>query len=287
MNESGMDEPCTDEPFTDELRTALELATESELQDLTEILFRKKFNPLDYLHTPDPIAIQSQDRTAWIDALEERFRFLAADGYTVLKGKTHQVSYRQVLIRVGDHLKLRLSPRLSTTDLEAEIFLSLLQRLWKRLPAKQKTILSNQVEQSLAQAALLQSLGPELRRDPLRLLMEGGTALAVNALLRPMLIQLVTRQFMTHWVASQVALPLQLQGQAALQMARQGMALNAARFGLARGAVACLGSALWIWFVADLGWRTIATNYGRVIPTIFALAQIRLIRSESYMPFPA
>jgi hypothetical protein len=63
----------------DELRTALELATEEELQDLTAILFGRKFNPLDYVHTPEPIEVQSQDREAWIDTLEERFRFLAAD----------------------------------------------------------------------------------------------------------------------------------------------------------------------------------------------------------------
>ena len=39
-----------------------------------------------------------------------------------------------------------------------------------------------------------------------------------------------------------------------------------------------LGPALWSWFLADLGWRAIATNYGRVIPVVFTLAQIRLTR---------
>jgi uncharacterized protein YaaW (UPF0174 family) len=43
-----------------------------------------------------------------------------------------------------------------------------------------------------------------------------------------------------------------------------------------------LGSALWVSFAPDLGWRTIATNYGRVIPMIFTLAQIRLIRTEQW-----
>lgn len=38
-----------------ELRAALELATEEELQDLTEILFRRRLNPLDYLTTPIPL----------------------------------------------------------------------------------------------------------------------------------------------------------------------------------------------------------------------------------------
>ncbi len=267
----------------DELRTALELATEEELQDLTEILFRKKFNPLDYLRTPHPLTVQSQNRQDWLDSLEQRFRFLAADGYTVLKGKTRQVSYRQILLRVGRYLKLRLSPSLSTTDLEAEIFLSLLQRMWRKLPSRQKQALSQRVQQSFAQVDE-QAWGADLQHDPLRLILEGGAALTVNALVRPMLVQMVTRQFIAHFTASQFAkdalVNLPLQGQAALQLARDGMALNTARFGLARSAVAFLGSALWVWFVADLGWRSIATNYGRIIPTIFALAQIRLTRTD-------
>jgi hypothetical protein len=66
----------------DELRTALELATEDELQDLTEILFRRKFNPLDYLQGLDPLHVQNRDRIQWLNTLEDRFRFLAADGFT-------------------------------------------------------------------------------------------------------------------------------------------------------------------------------------------------------------
>jgi uncharacterized protein YaaW (UPF0174 family) len=34
--------------------------------------------------------------------------------------------------------------------------------------------------------------------------------------------------------------------------------------------------------LADIGWKAIATNYTRVIPVIFALAQIRLTRSEAW-----
>jgi uncharacterized protein YaaW (UPF0174 family) len=41
-----------------------------------------------------------------------------------------------------------------------------------------------------------------------------------------------------------------------------------------------LGPVIWGYFVADLGWKAIATNYGRVIPIIFTVAQIRLIRGE-------
>ena len=53
----------------DELRTALELATEDELQQLTELLFSRRFNPLDYVNTPQPIDVHSRDRHAWLDSL--------------------------------------------------------------------------------------------------------------------------------------------------------------------------------------------------------------------------
>jgi hypothetical protein len=82
----------------DELRTALELATEEELQELTLFLFSRRFNPLDYLYLPEPLSVQSRDRESWLDALEQRFRFLAADGITVLRGKTSQVTYRQAVL---------------------------------------------------------------------------------------------------------------------------------------------------------------------------------------------
>jgi uncharacterized protein YaaW (UPF0174 family) len=60
------------------------------------------------------------------------------------------------------------------------------------------------------------------------------------------------------------------------------MALTAARYGLVRGVFACVGPALWTWFLADLGWRAISVNYARIIPTIFALAQIRLTRMDCF-----
>ncbi|BDI18522.1 hypothetical protein ANSO36C_43240 [Nostoc cf. commune SO-36] len=69
-----------------------------------------------------------------------------------------------------------------------------------------------------------------------------------------------------------------------MQMAQRGMTVNAARYGAARTMFAVIGPMMWTWFIADLGWRAIATNYGRIIPTIFALAQIRLTREECWEP---
>lgn len=269
----------------DELRAALELATEPELNDLTEILFCRKFNPLDYLQGSDPAMVQSQEYPDLLDALEDRFRFLAADGMTVIKGQTAQVSYRQVLIRVCRYLKLPYPAALSTTDLEAEIFLHLLHRAWQQLPSPEQQVLMGRINESMQESRLSPAVVASLQ-DPLRLLLEGGSALAVSSLLRPMLLQQIARQFAAHFAAHQAAMNTMVQGGkvVSLQAARRGMATSAARYGVARGMFAVLGSALWVWFFADLGWRAIATNYGRIIPTVFALAQIRLTHSEAWNP---
>ncbi len=269
----------------DELRTALELATEEELQDLTEILFCRRLNPLDYFHAPGPVAVQSQNRQTWLDALECRFRFLGADGITVLKGEARQVTYRQVLLQVCRHLKLPCSPSLSTTDLEAEIFLNLLHRAWKQLSVSEQKALNRQVKQSLVQSTLASYPTLTIPQDPLRLLLEGGSALAVSSVLRPILLKQVAHQFTVHLATYQIAQQAaRCSGAAALQLqaAQRGMALSAVQYGTLRGIFAFLGPALWIWFFGDLGWRAIATNYGRVIPTVFALAQIRLTHTECF-----
>jgi len=276
----------------DELRAALELATEEELQQLTEILFRRKFNPLDYMQTPDPIEIQSQDHEAWLDAIEERFRFLAADGVTVLRGRTSEVTYRQVLIQVCRYLKISYSNKLSTTDLEAEIFLNLMGRAWKRLPASEQEALTVRVQRSLAKSQLSQPLPAHLQHDPINLLLKGGSALAVSSILKPILLQQIARQFALHFATYQVAketvvggtvaAAAQFQHYVALQTAKRGMAMSAARYGAVRSIFALVGPMLWTWFLADLGWRAIATNYGRIIPIIIALAQIRLTRADSW-----
>ena len=276
----------------DDLRAVLELASEEELQQLTQILFRRKFNPIDYVHTPEPIDIQSRDRLSWLDAIEQRFRYLAADGVTVLRGSTEQVTYRQVLIKVCRYLKIPYSNALATTDLEAEVFLNLIGRTWKRLPSLQRQKLTVRVQQSLSTE--LAQLPLAMQRDPLALLVKGGSAIALSSIIQPMLLKQLAQQFALHFASYQVAkeaaisggaaAATQFQSHLALQTARRGMSVCAARYGAAQGAFALIGPLLWTWFLADLGWRAISTNYGRIIPAIFALAQIRLTRTECWEP---
>jgi len=277
----------------DELRSALELATEDELRHLTQLLFCRRLNPLDYWQTPDPLHVQSLDRDRWLASLEQRFRFLAADGLTVLQQKTDRVGYRQVLLRVCQYLKIPYSESLTTTDLEAEIFLHLMQQAWQHLSPSEQDRLRCRVQSALAEMKPGQPLPASLQHDPIGLLLKGGSVLAVTSVIRPLLLRQIARQMALHVATYQVAKQTlmkggatavtQLHSQFMLQTAKQGMALAATRQVLLRSVFAWLGPVLWAWFLSDLGWRTIATNYGRIIPAIFALAQIRLLRSEDLL----
>lgn len=271
----------------DELTAALELATEEELQQLTRLLFGRGINPLDYFQTPLPIDIQSRDRDAWLDSLDQRFRYLAADGMTVLRGNTQKVTYRQALIKVCGYLKIPYSQKLSTTDIETEVFLHVLGRTWKRLPRAEQDLLTKSIQNSFAEYNFPQPLPISIQNNPLSLLFKGSTALAVSSVLKPILLKQLASQFAIHFAKYQVAktalvrggatAATQFQSHVAMQMANRGMAISAARYGAVRTALGFLGPMLWTWFLADLGWRAIATNYGRVIPAVFVLGQIRLL----------
>jgi uncharacterized protein YaaW (UPF0174 family) len=273
----------------DELRTALELATEEELQQITNILFCRRFNPLDYLRAPDAIAVQSQDWDSWLDSVEDRFRYLAADGVTVLKGQTEKVSYRQILVRVCHFLKVPYSQKMPTTEIEAEISLHLVNKAWKRLPPSEQKSLSTQIQKALADSHTPQPLPVHLQHNPLDIVLKGSSVIAINSILKPILLKHIAGQFALHFVRYQGAKTAVVQGgaivnQIALQTAKQGMTRAAARYGAVRTVLSLVGPALWGWFIADLGWKAIATDYGRIIPTIFALAQIRLTREDCWQP---
>ncbi|MEM6426989.1 MAG: hypothetical protein AAF651_08950 [Cyanobacteria bacterium P01_C01_bin.73] len=275
----------------DELRTALELATDEELQAVADILFQPKFNPLDYFYTPHPIQVKSLSRHCQIESIEARFRFLAADGFTVLRRRSDRFSYRDTLLQLCNQFKVPYKTEMATDDLEAEVFLHLLEQAWKRLPKAEKTVLQHHVQAAIAAAPQFQQLPTALQQNPMQLLLKGSSALTLSAVVRPWLLTQISRQFALHVVRYQMAQQTlrsgataagHLQQRVALQMASRGMALNAARYGVVRGAFAVLGPALWAWFFTDLGWRAIATNHGRVVPVVFTLAQIRLTRSEPH-----
>ncbi|MGI0479964.1 YaaW family protein [Geminocystis sp. CENA526] len=282
--------------MVDELRSVLELATEDELQQVTKILFSRRLNPLDYLKTPEPLDVQSYDWHTWLDMVEKRFRFLAADGITVLRGQTQEVGYRDVLIQVCRYLKIAYSQQMSTIEIESEIFLNLLQQAWRKLPSEEQKSLKHKVIKSLADSTIPEALPLNLQHDPLKILLQGGSLVAVSSIVKPWLLQKIAQQFALHFATYQVAktsiikggiaTATQLQNHFALQMAKRGMVMSTARYTAVRGIFAFLGPVLWGCFLADLGWRSIATNYTRIIPVIFTLAQIRLTRGYEWQEIP-
>lgn len=281
-----------EEKALDELRSALELATEDELTQLTQILFCRKFNPLDYLQTPLPMEVQSQDRLLWESSLEERFRYLAADGLTVLRGKAKQFSYRDTLIRVCQFLKVPYAQQMTTLDIETDIFLHLVSQAWQRLPKAEQNNLTQKIQQSLINSPLPEPLPVQIQHNPVNVILKGGGAIAVSSVLKPLLLKRILQQVTLHLAQYQVAKSMlvkgglnaatQIQNQLALQTAKQGVVMSTARYGAVRTIFSVLGPALWGIFLADLGWRAIATNYGRIIPVIFTLAQIRLTRETCW-----
>ncbi|XLQ12292.1 MAG: hypothetical protein KPI85_04245 [cyanobacterium endosymbiont of Epithemia adnata isolate EadnSB Bon19] len=272
----------------DELRAVLELATEEDLRHLTQILFCRKFNPLDYLQTPDPIEVESQNWGSWIDAVEKRFRYLGADGITVLRKKSNQVSYRQILIRVCQYLKISYSNQMPTTDIEADIFLYLVSQAWKKLPLCEQKTLMQGIELSLANSNRGETHPANFQNNHLSLLLKGSSVITINSFVKPWLLKHIAQQFVLHFARYQVAKQAVVGGgtvaanQIVLNTARLRMVTTAASYGTFRGVFAFVGPMLWGWLLADLGWRAIATNYGRIIPVIFALAQIRLTRTECW-----
>ena len=278
----------------DELRTALELATEEELQQITQVLFCRRFNPLDYWQTPEPIDVQSQDWQTWLDSLEKRFRYLAADGMTVLKGRTQEISYRDIVIQVCRYLKIPYSQQMSTTDIEAEIFLHLVDKAFKRLPRREKRSLTAKIKQSLSQSNLPEPLPVQLQHNPLNIFLKDSSIVAISSLLKRWLLKHIARQFAMHFASYQAAKTVVIQGGVAaatsiqnklvLQTAKRGMTSALARYGTVRTVFSLLGPMMWGYFVADLGWKAISTNYSRIIPTIFTLAQIRLTRGDYWAP---
>ena len=258
---------------------------------MTELMFQPKFNPLDYLYTPQPVDVSSYDRTSQINLLEQRFRYLAADGLTVIQKQTHTVSYRHALLQVCRHLKIRRYRDLSVSELESEVFLVLLERTWKQLPASEKQTVDTQLLGAIAHTQEFHQLPTLLQQNPTALLAKGSSALALSTVIRPWLLRQIAKQFALHMAHYQVAkqalvkgglsAAAQIQSKAAAKVATRGMASASVRYGATRGLLSCLGPALWTWFLADLGWRAIATNHARVIPVIFTLAQIRLTRDTN------
>lgn len=285
----------------------LELASDDELCELCDILYGQSIlSPLlksvTYRDGPQDILVQLDDqeaREALMERLESRFLFLAADAKATLSGR--RPSYHQVLLQVRKKLNVPCSTKLSTEDMESEIFLHLLQEYsskqkqprnfsWKNRISHVNRIEKQQQGpgqwRGYISAAL--KLGAE---ELLSVILKGGSAVTVSKI-QHMLARRVSGKMLLEASKYQLAKEMLKQGgqaaatkletHVAMLAARQGFACAASNYVALRSMMMLLGPLLWGTFLADIVIRAAGTDYARVVRAIYAFAQIRLTRTYGW-----
>lgn len=290
-----------------ELRVVLELASDAELCELCDILYGQSIlSPLlksvTYTDGPQDILVQLDDQEAreeLIERLESRFLFLAADAGATLSGR--RPSYHKVLLQVRKKLNVPCSTKLSTEDMEAEIFLHLLHEYsskpkqpikfsWTNGNSHVNRIESQQKGhgqwRGYGSAAI--KLGAE---ELFSVILKGGSAVTISKL-QHVLARRVSGKMLLEAAKYQIAKEMMKQGgqaaatkletHVALLAARQGFACAASSYVALRSMMMLLGPLLWGTFLADIVIRATGTDYARVVRAIYAFAQIRLTRTYGW-----
>ncbi|OVA08650.1 hypothetical protein BVC80_1613g19 [Macleaya cordata] len=301
-SQSAISRRSDDGTFDPELRSVLELATDSELYELERILFGPSyFSPLlksmtnrtevDYIM----IGEDFEEREDFIELLESRFLYLAADARSTLRG--WRPSYRDILLSVRRKLSVPCSSKLSTEDLEVEIFLHLLQEYssgetdnisysWKNSnTSTSRGTLQLGLSQWKVQALAALKIGAvELKS----MILKGGGMftlakiyqLLARRLSGKMLFEAANYQMKHELIREGGKLAaINLESRAALLAARQGLAGAASRYLGLRSMMMLLGPMLWGTFLADVVIQMLGTDYARILRAIYAFAQIRVTRT--------
>ncbi|KAL2342310.1 hypothetical protein Fmac_003595 [Flemingia macrophylla] len=286
-----------DYEFDPELRSVLELATDSELYEIEAILYGPSYlSPLlksiPFTNTSDldrsMIGVDLRQRQQFIAVLESRFFFLAADARSTLRG--WRPSYRNVLLQIRKKLNIPCSTQLSTHDLELEIFLHLLHCNsteesgdYPGLLDASRTASDGQssLQHGLSQWKVQSRVGAE---DIRSIILKGGGVftlakiyqLLVRKLSGKVLVEAANYQVKKELMkkGGQLAM-INLESRAALLAAKQGFLGAASRYLGFRSMITLLGPVLWGTFLADLVIQMLGTDYARILRTIYALAQAR------------
>ncbi|KAG2635347.1 hypothetical protein PVAP13_2NG346600 [Panicum virgatum] len=262
-----------------ELRLVLELATDEELMEFEEILYGTSyFSPLlkSIARRPNSdsavVLDDIEERDLFISKLESRFLYLAADARSIIRG--WRPSYRDVLLGVRKKLGVQCSSKLSTADLEAEIFLYLVDEYsshrkdpkqkspneisdlgvnkWKGGSALTVKTIYESLASKLSGKLLMEAANYEIKKE---LVKQGGRLAAVN-----------------------------LESRAGLLAARQGLARAASRYVGLRSVMTFIGPIMWGTLLADIVIQMLGTDYARIVQAIYAFAQIRLTRTSYIEP---
>ncbi|XP_047176784.1 uncharacterized protein LOC124843982 [Vigna umbellata] len=286
--------------FDPELRSVLELATDTELSEIENILFGPSyFSPLlksiPFSNTAQlqrsMIGVDLSMRLQFIEALESRFFFLAADARSTLRG--WRPSYRNVLLHIRTKFDIPCSTRLSTHDLELEIFLHLLHSNSTEEPGNYPAFFDESaasegqgtLQHGLSSWKLHSKVGAQ---DIRSILLKGGGVFTLSKIYQllarklsgKVLVEAANYQVKKELVkkGGQLAV-INLESRAALLAAKQGFLGAASRYLGFRSMLTLLGPVIWGTFLADVVIQMLGTDYARILRTIYALAQIRAIRT--------
>uniref|UniRef100_A0ACD5Y177 Uncharacterized protein n=2 Tax=Avena sativa TaxID=4498 RepID=A0ACD5Y177_AVESA len=283
-----------------ELRLVLELATDEELLEFEEILYGTSyFSPVikSIAKRPNSVSVVALDdieeRDVFISKLESRFLYLAADARSIIRG--WRPSYRNVLLQVRRELGVQCSSKLCTADLEAEIFLHLLDGYssrqkgslsfpWdKQKSPKENASLEVNNWKVLSDAAWrIGSKGLEST------FLKGGSALTVKTIYETLakrlsgklLVETANYEIKKQLVKQGGRLAaVNLESRVGLLAAKQGLARAASRYVGLRSLMTLLGPIMWGTLLADIVIQMLGTDYARIVQAIYAFAQIRLTRS--------
>lgn len=255
------------------------------------------------IQTPSVPSVQYSGREALIRKIEHRFRFLAADAGSTLRGTWP--SYRQTLLAIHSHLNVPCPSDLATHDLEAEIFLFLLNEHADVVDAAAPTTAtaaehatqgdgmgssSNSSSSSTSSPNILQRALAPLKlgaKEVFPTLTRLGATLVVTNMQMNVAKQLgsvLIRRTVQYETAAQVAAATagSLANKAAMRMAQRGLTQAAARYGAARSLLSVMGPLLWAVTAVDVAKMSIGCDYARLVKAIFALAQIRLLRTDGW-----
>jgi hypothetical protein len=256
------------------------------------------------IQTPSVPSVQYSGREALVRKIEHRFRFLAADAGSTLRGTWP--SYRQTLLAIHSHLNVPCPSDLATHDLEAEIFLFLLNEhadavdaaAPASVTAAEHATQGDGMGTSSSSTSSTSGRSPNILQKALAPLKLGAkevfpalTRLGATVMVTNMqtnvarqLGSVLIRRTVQYEAAAQVAAATagSFANRAAVRMAQRGLTQAAVRYGAARSLLSVMGPLLWAVTAIDLAKMSIGCDYARIIKAIFALAQIRLLRTDGW-----
>ncbi|KAL8135030.1 hypothetical protein AgCh_009888 [Apium graveolens] len=240
--------------YDPELNYVLQLATGSELYELKQILFGKSyFSPLlksiarpkdiDYFMVEqDP-----DERDDFIEMLESRFFFLAADARSTLSDEAGRITKSMTPDGQGS-LELGLSQwKIQTVSALRAGALGLRSVILKGGGILTLGKLYKMLARGLSGKLFLEAANYHIKNEVIR---KGGHLATVN-----------------------------LESRVALLAAKQGVKGAALRYIGLRSMMTLFGPMLWGTLLADVVIQMLGTDYARILRAIYAIAQIRIART--------